>query len=277
MAWIKVETATKDKPELIRMSRLLGCSRMEVLGLLVAFWSTCDNLTADGVFPGLTREEIDVMANCERFGEALILVGWAEETAEGFRLSNFAKHNGATAKKRAEVAARVAQCKARKRRPNAPGPGEAVTQIALPREEKRREEYQAESLTETTSATASPRVVVRPGGYASPGANFTAYHTMTEDQRAFIRAFGKRPRDLTEFNAYYAEAVHEVPPEVLAACARLAVEHQRKTDGDSQKLRRPENWLADRAWEDFKAQATAQVAETRRQATIDENPLFKDL
>ena len=100
-------------------------------------------------------------------------------------------------------------------------------------------------------------------GHVSSASNAVAYRQTSTEQRAFIKAFCKRPKDYVLFNEAYAEAIKEVKPDVLEECARLAVEYQRKTDGDSQKLRRPENWLADRAWMDFVAQAKRTVKERR--------------
>lgn len=110
-------------------------------------------------------------------------------------------------------------------------------------------------------------------GHVSSSANAIAYRSTTKEQRAFIKAFCKRPKDYVLFKDSYAEAVKEVKPEVLEECARLAVEHQRKTDGDSQKLRRPETWLADRAWLDFVAQAKRNVKDRN---AINESKLSLD-
>ena len=64
-------------------------------------------------------------------------VGWLIRTDDGISLPNFDRHNGQTAKNRANTAVRVAKYKAA----NAPGNGE-VTQpalpTALPREDKRK-------------------------------------------------------------------------------------------------------------------------------------------
>lgn len=77
----------------------------------------------------------------------------------------------------------------------------------------------------------------------------------TKEEEAFLKVFCKRPRDHAAFNEAFAEAVAEVGLPLLTECARLAVESQRAKDGDTQKLRRPETWLQDRGWEDFKGQA----------------------
>ena len=37
-AWIKVEGATADKPEVLKVARILGVNRDEVLGKLVRLW-----------------------------------------------------------------------------------------------------------------------------------------------------------------------------------------------------------------------------------------------
>ena len=40
--WIKVEHATMDKPEVLRIADLLGVSRREAIGILFDFWVWLD-------------------------------------------------------------------------------------------------------------------------------------------------------------------------------------------------------------------------------------------
>ena len=66
----------------------------------------------------------------------MLKVGWLADKGGGLSLPNFDKHNGNTAKNRAQTARRVANHKASEKS-NAKGNGASVTS-ALPREEKRR-------------------------------------------------------------------------------------------------------------------------------------------
>lgn len=98
--------------------------------------------------PGLSVGAIDRKTGIPGFGEALVTVGWIQDTPDGIMLERFDEHNGASAKQRAQTAKRVANHKSNasvtpiSQNANAP----TVTS-ALPREEKRREEKKEESPT----------------------------------------------------------------------------------------------------------------------------------
>lgn len=134
--WIKIESATPNKPEVDLIAEILGVSVNEVIGGLVRLWIWADQQTINGNAPSVTKNAIDRHSGVTGLADAMISdrVGWLVETdSGGFLFPNFDRHNGQTAKTRGLTAKRVAECK--KRSSNAP----SVTS-ALPREEKRREE-----------------------------------------------------------------------------------------------------------------------------------------
>jgi hypothetical protein len=129
--WIKLRTELQDDPEVMRLSAMLKLDRFSVMGRLAVLWGWADKHTTDGRAP-VTLELLDDLISFKGFSDAMVVVGWLEVDDKGIRFPKFARHNGESAKKRALTARRVQRHKQRK--DNA-----ALTQAALPREEKRRD------------------------------------------------------------------------------------------------------------------------------------------
>jgi hypothetical protein len=136
MAWIKIDHTLPSKPEVFFMSQALVITRTEVVGHLVSLWIWVDQNSEDGKVQA-TREMIDCIT-CNGFANALIEQGWLDFTNDGTlaEIANFEKHNGNSAKKRAQTASRVARSRA--------GNANSVT-----REEKRKEEKKRKEKTWT--------------------------------------------------------------------------------------------------------------------------------
>ena len=135
--WIKIEVVTPGKPEIDILAELLSVTVNEVIGGLVRLWIWADQQTVDGNAHSVTKCAIDRHSGVTGLANAMLCdrVEWLVESGKGgFVFPNFDRHNGQTAKCRVLTAKRVAESK--KRKGNAP----SVTS-ALPREEKRREEY----------------------------------------------------------------------------------------------------------------------------------------
>lgn len=120
--WIKMRSNLWDDPRVSRLCDLLDSGEAPIIGALYWLWATADQHTEDGLLPGLTLRQIDRKTGVTGFAQGLVDVGWAEDTPEGVRLVRFEEHNGATAKKRAVTAKRVA---------NHRGGNADVTQAAL--------------------------------------------------------------------------------------------------------------------------------------------------
>lgn len=150
--WIKVEQATVDKPEVLRIAELLNWERRKVLGLLVEFWCWLDKNMADpcpenvretsGFCPGdvrnMSKKSLDDVMHTPGFASCLEAVGWAQFDDERavMHVINAERHNGNTAKSRALDAKR----KREGRRKNVREMSGSQPDENRTREEKRREE-----------------------------------------------------------------------------------------------------------------------------------------
>lgn len=133
MSWIKVDTTLVNKPKVVQISRILKKKREETLGFLIKFWCLVDGLTEDGFLPGYDRVAVDDLVGLKGFAKALQVVDWLDFNDDGCVVARYDKHNGNSAKKRAESALRNKRFMRKKSNTN-------LTQSALenaqPREEK---------------------------------------------------------------------------------------------------------------------------------------------
>lgn len=167
MAWIKIDTTLFNKPEVVRISSLLKIKQTETVGLLVLFWTLAEGLTEDGTIPYYGRAEVDCAVNKRGFCQALESVGWIVVTDEGVSIPRFDRHNGRSAKRRAETSRRVNAHRLRnvtdvtrealqaKR-----GKRNARNEKVTPREEKIREDSLRESLPRAHAREGDPLPLV---------------------------------------------------------------------------------------------------------------------
>lgn len=146
--WIKVEKASPNKPEVLKIARMLGVGRQHALGLLVEFWIWLDSNCVDGVVDGVVASDVDAMLSCPCFASLLVEVGWVnfDDKRACMMVVNFARHNGETSKNRALKSERQARWRAN-------SVDARVDARATTREEKRREE---ESITTMSSSLEKP-------------------------------------------------------------------------------------------------------------------------
>jgi len=99
--WIEWEKGLARKPEVLRLARLLGSTPQHAAGCCMMFWEWAEDVTENGIIPGLTAEDVSFAAGVEGIGEALAEVGWLIETGDAVVLPNWERHNGKPAKRRA--------------------------------------------------------------------------------------------------------------------------------------------------------------------------------
>lgn len=114
MSWIKINTTLPRSPKILLLGQHLGISRYEALGLAVEWLAWLDGITANGE-TGLSVELMDRLfyteflsqKNVTKLSHALSQIGWIHIDEDGIiHVLDFEKHNGETAKKRAEAAER---------------------------------------------------------------------------------------------------------------------------------------------------------------------------
>jgi hypothetical protein len=104
--WIKVEHATRRKPEILRAAEMLGISRREALGLFMEFWFWLDENLSEKcpeIVRNVSRKSLDEVLTCQGFSGVLESVGWGkfDDKEWTLHITNAERHNGKTAKTRA--------------------------------------------------------------------------------------------------------------------------------------------------------------------------------
>jgi hypothetical protein len=156
--WIKFELATPDKPEVWAIAATLSIDPDAVVGKLLRVWGWFDQQTENGNAPSVSKMLLDRLVGVTGFCNAVIDAEWMTDDGVTLTLPHFDRHNGKTAKNRALTAKRVAGHKAKT---NAEG-NEKLTPIALPREEKRREENTLKELAPLQAAKPTKRATRLP-------------------------------------------------------------------------------------------------------------------
>ena len=166
MAWIKIETNLFEKPEVVWLSKAMKVKPIVVVGALVRFWSVVDGLTEDGAVALYDGGMVDEVVGVKGFAEGMVKVGWLEVCDGGIVVPGFDKHNGRSAKRRAETARAMNASRARKReqeRSHVLADSEQDCSQVLaereqkvrPREEKSREILSRESISARAHARGS--------------------------------------------------------------------------------------------------------------------------
>jgi hypothetical protein len=134
--WMKIELELPDKPEVHAISGILNLDPDCVVGKLIRVWQWFDKHTVDGNAHGVSFSLPDRISGVNGFGEAMSFVGWLSQQDKTLVMPKFDRHTSESAKQRALTAKRVSK---HKDKANANG-NDASVSLALPREEKRRED-----------------------------------------------------------------------------------------------------------------------------------------
>jgi hypothetical protein len=177
--WIKFECNLPEKPEVLAITAALGWDDPDLtVGKLMRLFRWFDQQTVGGNAAGVTPALLDRIIGVSGFAQAVANVGWLHFDAHGVSLEKFDRHNGASAKARAQTAKRVAN-----HRGNAAGNGvdnadrnaDGVTApLAREREEKNKN-------PSGSSATAKP--ARKPRGARVVPSDFV----VTDDMAAWVQ------------------------------------------------------------------------------------------
>ena len=103
---IKMRLELHDSPKVGKIARLTGLDRFGVVGRLHRVWGWVDQTSEDGAKVDGEFADIDELADCAGFANAMAQVGWLQDLGGVLRFGNFTEHNGNTARRRAEDARR---------------------------------------------------------------------------------------------------------------------------------------------------------------------------
>lgn len=114
--WIEWEKGLVRKPEVIRIARTLQCTPQHAAACCMMVWEWAEDVTENGIIPGLTAADVSFAAGVAGIGEAMVAAGWLLETGDAVVLPNWDRHNGEPAKRRALNALRMRVARADARR-----------------------------------------------------------------------------------------------------------------------------------------------------------------
>ena len=138
--WIKMRTALAHDPAVIAMALDLDKNEFEVVGMLHHIWSWADSQSQDGHIKRVTEKWLDRFVHCDGFSKSMESAKWLVISSDGIEFPNFGKHNGESAKKRAEAAERQRISRELKALSDAALLSQKTCDESVTREEKRREE-----------------------------------------------------------------------------------------------------------------------------------------
>ena len=140
--WIKMRIDLADDPAVIGLAAALKINEDEIVGKLHRLWGWADKHTSSGFVPHITAKWIDRHLEKGGFAAQMQAVGWLVITPEGVTFPSFDRHNGKSAKSRAENTERARDSR-KKRDASVTNCGRLSQKKCdenVTREEKRREE-----------------------------------------------------------------------------------------------------------------------------------------
>jgi len=99
--WIEWEKGLVRKPEVMRIARIMSCTPQHAAACCMMVWEWAEDVTENGMIPGVTAADVSFAAGVEGIGEAMIQAGWLLETDDAVVFPNWERHNGEPAKRRA--------------------------------------------------------------------------------------------------------------------------------------------------------------------------------
>jgi len=134
--WLKIENDTVDKDQIFTMAEILGIDPDAVLGKCIRVWAWYDTHTVDGNAPVTVIALLDRVTCVSGFCAAMVSCGWLVNTGDELQVPDFGKHNGKSAKARAQTRNRVELKRSRDAKSNAKRNAPSVTKTLLEEEEE---------------------------------------------------------------------------------------------------------------------------------------------
>jgi len=159
--WIKIDHTLPDKPEVARLADLLHLDPDAVVGRLVRWFIWLD-LHANCNAVSVTCAFLDHHVRTPGFAAALSQVGWLTGSDGRFEITNFERHNGKSAKRRALGKNRTAAARERVTDTTRPSNAQSVT-VCAP------DEDEDEDLLKHSAAKIIPQPATTTGPAVSAG------------------------------------------------------------------------------------------------------------
>jgi hypothetical protein len=213
--WIKIRIDLPDQPEVVGMARRLNLDIDTVVGKLLRVWAWADAVTTDGNIPHVDAAYVDDKVKCPGFTDAMAAVSWIRVKNSGISFPNFDRHNGKSAKKRAEDSQRKTNARNDNGKPvrnlSAKCPQENGQKPDQRREEKRREEEplrgsQIQNAYADPSADApEPAPAPPPPDSPHPGQTWPSF--LATEWAFHFAGTAKSERNLDALSRFFADLI----------------------------------------------------------------------
>lgn len=114
--WIKMRVDLPDDPAVVSIALALEIDEDSVVGKLHRLWSWADKHTTDGRTNGVNLKWVDRFVGKTGFAQAMIATGWLCFDSGELSFPGFERHNGESAKRRADNTLRVRASRERRAR-----------------------------------------------------------------------------------------------------------------------------------------------------------------
>jgi hypothetical protein len=217
------------------MMSALKADRFRTIGGLFSAWCLLDEQTEDGLLENYTPQIFDDFVGFQGLANAMILVGWLEESPQGLVAVNFTEHNGQTAKRRAQDSVR--KMSAREADKTRTKPGQNPDQR---REEKRIVEKSREEKEKRIEETEKESPSARCEKFAR--AEYSEQFQRFWDAYPTRRRLGKK-----QAYAAWQKAIRTADPKTIIG---KASEYASSDRGRGEFSCMPTTWLNQGRWED---------------------------
>jgi hypothetical protein len=235
--WIKVEHTTPIKPEMLAVAAALpipATPEDAVFARWFRLWVWADqHIGSDGFARGMTLERLSFAAGTPGIAEAFAAEGWLKQTARGVKFVGWERHNGDSAKKRAQATERKRASRS-SQECHAPSVTKHHRKVGP---EKRREEKTKDKRERDAGVREADAC-----GEGEPG-----HGTFADFWAAYPRKVGKDAAERA-----FASATRRASPDLIVAAAR---EFAASPAGNAGKYTpHASTWLNGGRWDDDRAE-----------------------
>ncbi len=104
--WIKMRQDLNEDPSVVLIASATGADEDSIVGKLHRLWCWADKHTTNGKAPAITKAWVDKYVGLSGFADAMVQAAWLSFDSSGIQFPNFDRHNGQSAKARAEATLR---------------------------------------------------------------------------------------------------------------------------------------------------------------------------